>query len=383
LRGNSQDEGIMSQRGFSLIELLLSCLLLMAVTGAAAAMAIPARHAFERTIGSADLIGGARAALERLVSDVREAGSGASVGSDLYAAADVLASVVPLGGIDLPPAVPGQAIRITRVPAEAPQGILRQPVAAGDTTLVLETASNCAIGGEACGLRPGTNALVFDQSRAEPVVVTAVAPGGVVLLSTGVRAPYEIGAAVASVVITTYGLRPEADGSQRLVRMMAGGPEQPLLQHVVGFEVHMMATSSPTAASTDDSTPTYGPTPPPPGIDDPRDAWGPGENCMFSRDGNGRLIARLAPSASSSLVALSSSSLADGPWCADALDPLRYDADLLRIRLVELRVRVEAASAVWRGPVARLFRRPGNERNAARWVPDVELRALVRLRNAH
>ena len=373
----------MSQRGFSLIELLVSCLLLMAVTGAVAAMAIPARHAFDRTIGSADLIGGARAALERLGSDVREAGSGASVGSDLFAAADEFASVVPLGGIDLPPAVPGQAIRIARVPAEAPQGILSQPVAAGDTTLVLETASNCAIGGEACGLRPGTTALVFDKSRAEPVVVAAVAPGGVVLLSTGIRAPFEIGAVVASVFITTYGLRPEADGSQRLVRIMAGGPEQPILQHVVGFETHMMATSSPAAASTDDSTPTYGPTPPPAGIDDPRDAWGPGENCTFSRDGDGRLSARLAPSASSSLVALSSLSLADGPWCPDALDPLRYDADLLRVRLVELRLRVEAASAVWRGPVARLFRRPGSELNAARWVPDVELRALVRLRNAH
>ena len=162
---------------------------------------------------------------------------------------------------------------------------------------------------------------------------------------------------------------------------MAGGPEQPVLQHVVGFEVHMMATSS-APVSVDGSTTTYGPTPPLAGIDDPRDIWGPGENCTFLRDADGHLIPRL-PSTGALLAALSFSSLVDGPWCADALDPLRYDADLLRVRLVELRLRVEAASAVWRGPVARLFRRPGSERNAARWVPDVEIRAVVRLRNAH
>ena len=372
----------MNQRGFSLIELLVSCLLLVAVTAAVAAMAVPARHAFDRTLASADLTGGTRAALERLISDAREAGSGGSVGAHLVAPADVLASIVPLAGIDLEPAVPGHAIRVTRIPPEAPQGVLRQAANAGDTTLVLETASNCAVGDEACGLQPGMTALVFDTARAERVAIAAVAPGGVVLLTTGIRTSYDVGAVVASVLTTTYGLRPETDGSHRLVRISAGGAEQPVLQHVVGFEAHVMAGTAPASAAADDPDPTYGPIPPAIGVDDPRDSWGPGENCTFVRDGDGRLIARMPPSTSASMVALSSSSLNDGPWCADAIDPLRFDADLLRIRLVDLRLRVETASAVWRGPVARLFRRPGSERHAARWVPDVELRLTVRLRNA-
>ncbi len=372
----------MNQRGFSLIELLVACLLLMAVTAAVAGMAVPARHAFERTLASADLTGGTRAALERLASDVREAGSGGSVGIDLVSVSDVMASIVPLAGFDSPPATPGQAIRITRIPPRAPQGVLRQAAPAGETTLVLEGSSNCSVGGDACALQPAMTALIFDAARGEPLVVAAVAPGGIVHLASPLRSSFDSGAVVASAVTTTYGLRPESDGSQRLVRTSTGGAEQPVLQHVVGFEVHAMATTAPTPGQLDDPHPTYGPIPPLTGIDDPRDSWGPGENCMFMRDGDGRLVARLPSKALGSMETLDTLSLNDGPWCSDALDATRFDADLLRIRLVELRLRVEAASAVWRGPVARLFRRPGTERNAARWVPDVELRLTVRLRNA-
>jgi hypothetical protein len=259
---------------------------------------------------------------------------------------------------------------------------LRQAALAGETTLILEGSSNCSVGGDACALQPGMTTLIFDAARGEPIVVAAVAPGGIVHLASALRSSFNPGAVVAAVVTTTYGLRPESDGSQRLVRESTGGAEQPVLQHVVAFEVHVMATTAPTPGQIDDPRPAYGPIPPLSGIDDPRDSWGPGENCMFVRDGDGRLLARLPSTALGSMAPLDTSSLSDGPWCADALDPTRFDADLLRIRLVELQLRVEAASAVWRGPVARLFRRPGIERNAARWVPDVELRLTVRLRNA-
>ena len=43
------------------------------------------------------------------------------------------------------------------------------------------------------------------------------------------------------------------------------------------------------------------------------------------------------------LVQLTAAELADGPWCPDANDASRWDADLLRIRRVLVTVRVEAA----------------------------------------
>jgi hypothetical protein len=114
-----------------------------------------------------------------------------------------------------------------------------------------------------------------------------------------------------------------------------------------------------------------------------RDLWAAGENCTTARDGVQQPISRLADlTLSSNLVTLTTASLVDGPWCADALDPWRFDADMLRIRAIELRLRVEAASAALRGPLPHLFRRPGTQPDAARWVPDVEMRMITGVRSA-
>jgi hypothetical protein len=56
-------------------------------------------------------------------------------------------------------------------------------------------------------------------------------------------------------------------------------------------------------------------------------------------------------------------------------------ADPLHARRVELSLRVEAPSAAMRGPVGRFFRRPGTSLRPAAWVPDVEIRTTVSLRN--
>jgi hypothetical protein len=47
--------------------------------------------------------------------------------------------------------------------------------------------------------------------------------------------------------------------------------------------------------------------------------------------------------------------LVDGPWCPDAVNQNRWDADLLRIRRVAITIRVEAALSALRGPAGMLF----------------------------
>jgi hypothetical protein len=59
---------------------------------------------------------------------------------------------------------------------------------------------------------------------------------------------------------------------------------------------------------------------------------------------------------------------------ADAIDPFR-------VQRVAIRLRLEAPSPELRGPAGYLFRRGGTSTNPRRWVPDVELRAIVALRN--
>lgn len=375
----------MSQRGFTLIELVVACLVVMGVTAAVAAMAVPMRYAFERTLGAADLSTGSRATLERLMLDLREAGSGPAVGSKQFRLADVAAVAVPLLSIDDPRAAsPGRAITVTRVARAAPQGLLLRPANAGTTTIQLDTSGRCSNDGPACGFEAGMAAIVFDDSRGVTVTVRAVRTGGFVEITPALSSGFAAGAVLAAVTTTTYGLRDEADGSLRLVRVSPGGAEQPVLQNVVGFEVLAHGQPvGPQLTGGDAPWPSYGPMVPGPLDDDLRDTWAAGENCTTSRDADGQPVARLAalgPVAEP--VPLTTAMFTDGPWCADAFDASRFDADLLRVRSIEIRLRVEAASPLVRGPVGRLFRRAGAERNAARWVPDVEMRLTIGIRNA-
>jgi hypothetical protein len=79
-------------------------------------------------------------------------------------------------------------------------------------------------------------------------------------------------------------------------------------------------------------------------VDNPRDSWPAGENCMFSLDPAGlstpRPELRAFSAASATLVKLDASSLSDGPWCPDATAPERVDADLLRVRKIRVTVKV-------------------------------------------
>ena len=55
------------------------------------------------------------------------------------------------------------------------------------------------------------------------------------------------------------------------------------------------------------------------------------------------------------LVRLTAADLTDGPWCPDAVNPNRFDADLLRLRTVAITLRVEATDPALRGPAGVLF----------------------------
>jgi Tfp pilus assembly protein PilW len=380
----------MSDRGFTLVELLVACLVLLAVMGAVAAMAMPARHAFERTLAGADLSSGSRAALDLLAADLREAGSGGSVGAHSPGLAGVAAVVTPLADLDSGGvASPARAIRVMRIARGAPQGILAQPVLAGDSTLELGTTSQCTDTGPACGFGPGMAAVVFDRARSAMVVVASVAAGGIVQLVAAVPAGFSTGAAVAAIVVTTYGVRTGPDGSARLVRRSAGGAEQPMLHDVVDFAIVVKgrARGPRPAPAVEGETggeawPDYGPAPPREFADDPRDVWPPGENCTIARNGDGVAIPRLASLGDArEPVLLTTAILTDGPWCADPFDASAFDADLLRLSTIEIRLRVEAPAAAFRGPAGPMFRRAGTQTHAARWVPDVELRITLGLRN--
>jgi len=103
---------------------------------------------------------------------------------------------------------------------------------------------------------------------------------------------------------------------------------------------------------------------------------------VFSRlEGQPRSRLVPLPAEASGLARLPLSAFTDGPWCPDGASPNRFDADLLRIRLVRVTLRVQAQSASVRGTDMHWFSRPGAAREAARLVPDLEVYVDVAIRN--
>jgi hypothetical protein len=88
-------------------------------------------------------------------------------------------------------------------------------------------------------------------------------------------------------------------------------------------------------------------------------------NCLY--DAAGVLLPAPTLAGSVSLVPLPLAMLSDGPWCGTGSSA--FDVDLLRVRLVRVTLRVQAASPVFRG-LGTAFARPGVSRSSYRAVPD-------------
>jgi hypothetical protein len=198
---------------------------------------------------------------------------------------------------------------------------------------------------------------------------------------------YRSGALIGETNSVAYSMRLDpATGAPQLRRSADGAADMPMLDHLTSLRFEYFGLPLPPAV-VDDSEPlrrrtTYGMLPPPAGADNPLDAWPAGENCLFVRaDGAPAPRQASLPVDADGLARLGPEALADGPWCPDGSSLNRFDADLLRIRLVRITIRVQAQSPAVRGLDARMFARPGGAREAARLVPDLEVRIDAALRN--
>jgi hypothetical protein len=237
MRQCRSDAKAMSARGISLIEVLLACALVAVVGGAIASLAGPLRTALARSEGAAQLEPSGRAALETMTSDLREGGADPDVADQRWRLSPLILAATPLPDLDsTDPVNRGSALRVRRTLSGAAQGVLAADAAAGSAILLLETAARCAGGPPACNFTPGDIAIVYDGAAADSASVFAIGAGTVVLTRPLANA-FPRGAVVATVDTTRYGTRVAADGSRRLVRISAGGAEQPMLDNVADFEV--------------------------------------------------------------------------------------------------------------------------------------------------
>jgi type II secretory pathway pseudopilin PulG len=381
--------------GFTLVELLVATAVTVIALGLAVTLLHPSSVAFTALPEAVDAQQRLRVAVQMLAESVSGAGAGPSLGwgaraSPIWPAVLPCRSVgEPLGQLAGGCAQDG-AITVMTMGIAAPQAIVDQDVAALDAPIWVAPLSACPLWTTACRLHVGSRALIADGTGAWDVLsISAVSSDGSLFEHAGtpVSRLYAAGAIAGEVESAAYSLGVEtATEIPQLRRVTNGSSDLPVLDHVTALRFEYFgAAEAPQVL--DDADPdrrrtTYGPVPPPPGVDDGLDTWAQGENCLFARD-NGQPVARLVPLPVEyqGLASLPVSVFADGPWCPDPASPNRFDGDLLRIRLVRITLRVQAQSASVRGTDPQFFSHPGVAREAARLVPDLEVHVDVALRN--
>ena len=380
----------------NLAELLVASGIMLALTAAVGSVVARAQLAFRVQPEVADMQQRARVAVQAFGRDVLMAGAGP--------ASTVLAGPLVLR---LPPIAPyrrghiddaragvfyrADTVSVIYVPATRAEADILRSVDTG-RDLFVDAVPNCGalIHERVCGFVVGMRVVLFDaHGNADLGTVISVAGDQVRVQHGGaLSSSYGAGAVMAEAVASTYFLRADpATGASQLVRYDGFRTDRPVVDNVVAMAVEYFGDPRPPRVlpAPEPGDPirpitSYGPAPPPSGVDDPRDLWGPGENCVFA-DAGGPVPRLGVLGAGPSPVPLDPAQLRDGPWCPDAQHATRFDADLLRVRRVRLRLRVQVAVATMRGPAGRLFARGGTAVSADLFAPDQQLVLDIAPRN--
>lgn len=209
-----------SDRGFTLVELLVALAIVSVLGAGVAAVVPPSRLVFEQTPAALDAQHRGRAAAEALAQPLRTAG---------------LPGFVPpvLGRLPHPDGHGFQALLAIVRRANAAQGTLAVNQAGASGALVLAGAS-CPEVDEVCGFTTGATAVIADGAgRFDLFSVSEVGAGTHSLRSSAAfSAPYAAGAIVVEVDAHTFRLDVQPDGSTTLVRETTAGVTQPIVDRV-------------------------------------------------------------------------------------------------------------------------------------------------------
>jgi len=391
---------VCSPSGISLFELVIAMAITTLIMGAAIAMVVPAQGIFEAQPEAADLQQRVRAAAEGIRRDLMAAGAGVDTGASAGPLSDYIAAVLPYRIGDANNDVArnvffrSDTVSVVTLPSLIAQTRVTRASIVGQQ-LVVEAAPNCGGGvpfDRVCGFTQDTRVIVFDKDGTYDLgTVSSVLALVVTIDHAGAFAgAHNSGEAMlAAVDIHTYYGKPDAStGALQLEHYDGRVTDLPVVDELVKLEFEYFGDPSPPQLlsgvdlrSMQGPWTTYGPKPPPLAVDNLADSWPAGENCTFQVNEGAHVPRLVQLSGALADVKLDAAVLSDGPWCPDPASPVRYDADLLRIRRVRVTIRFEAAAASLRGAASARFLRGGTASSNERVVPDLEVRFDVTPRN--
>ncbi|HXD19937.1 MAG TPA: prepilin-type N-terminal cleavage/methylation domain-containing protein [Vicinamibacterales bacterium] len=390
-----------SQAGFTLIEMMIATMIMVAVTAAVFTMMNPAQGTYQTQPEVADMQQRMRVAVDVMTKDIVMAGAGVYMGASSGSLSGYFASLMPyrVGDVQDDPAAGvfyrADTISMMYVPPTAAQTGVNKAMGNGNSQEIdVDAQKNCGanVHSQLCGFKEQMRVLIMDTDGTwDYVTITNVQNEALHLQhSDKLTGSYNSGAAVITEVAAhTYYLKSDiANNTFQLMHYDGAATDTPIVDNVVKLQFSYYGdpqppTLLPGAVLTNTVGPwvTYGPKPPALGVNNSADTWGAGENCTFMVS-NGQTVSRLPVlAANEGEVLLTQAQLTDGPWCPDDARADRFDADLLRIRKVRVNLRVQAALASLRGPTGVLFTRGGTSTSSNRYVPDQEVRFDVTPRN--
>ncbi len=390
-----------SSAGFTLIEVLISTVIVLTVTAAVFSVLDPARGLFQAQPEMTDIQQRLRVGVDALTHDLAMAGAGAYFGPQSGGLIGYFAPILPfrqgrMAAYDDGPGVfRSGAITIMYVPSTAAQSTVRGGMTGAVSTITVNAEPGCPLDGGSvdplCGFSADTpNVLVYDATGAfDTFAITSAdaASGQLTLQHTQQGTSSHAYADRARIVEVRRHVYYLDTASQQLMHYDGLSTATAVLDNVVGLDFEYYGEPGVPVFRLPgvDQTVTYGPAPPAPGVT--QSPWAAGENCTWQVS-NGQQVPRLEPLGAAGAVGLvkfTSAQLTDGPWCPDPGSTNRYDADLLRIRKVRVTLRLQTGNAALRGSLttgnAALFANPGTATNAARTVSDQAIRFDVSPRN--
>lgn len=387
------------EHGFTLVEMLVSVAIMMVVVGGVFAVFNPTKGAFQTQPEVADMQQRIRVAVTEITDQLLMAGAGTYRMDASGPLTTVLAPVLPYRvGSSLADDRRGtffrtDTISVMYVPGDAPEAMLAAPMTGASGDISIATTSGCPPLVVACGFRAADRALIVDDGGGFDTFTVTGASGGALgapaTLQHGLDVlsrAYPAGSHVARLEMHTFYLRSDTSTDTfQLMHYDGDRTDEALVDNVVALRFEYFGDPRPPALVRDPSDPvgpwtTYGPRPPMTGVDNADDSWPAGENCAFTIVG-GAQVSRLGTLGAGSLVPLTQAQLTDGPWCADASSPTRFDADLLRVRKVRVTLRVQTGEKSLRPRTTTLVTKTGTNVEGARIVPDQEIRFDVTPRN--
>jgi hypothetical protein len=274
----------------------------------------------------------ARMAVDAISRDLLMAGAGISIGPKAGPLAGYFAPIAPrkigLTGADAFDTARPDALTVVYVPPTGVQSVLAQPLTTPTDSLQPSPSVGCSLGTQVCGLQQGMTAVVYDEDgRFDLVGILSLQSNSATIEVRQQGIPtfaYAAGAAVAEAEAHTYYFDQAAQQ----------------LRHADGAHSDVPVVDNVTAVQFD-----YFGVPDPPSMPKPPAGTA---NCLYDDAGNW-LGAIATLTSSSSIVKLPLSMFTDGPWCAVGSN--RFDADLLRIRMVRVTVTVRVANPVLRARI--------------------------------